>query len=312
MVVGTLCFTACDTDDEAEVVQKPYTYADLYYQNLRDYKASDHSIAWGWFADYSQSHSLAIRFLGLPDSLDICSLWGGIPSDDSTRAMTFYNPEVAKEMRFVQKVKGTKMVVPTIIRIENKTQYGNLQFYQDFQDSYKNGGDIELRHKALEAYADYLLAPIFENDLDGIDLDYEPEGDRLQGENMSYFCKYIGSKIGPQSDRPDMIFCVDFYGQQPPKDVEPYVNYFVNQTYGGSARDLGFPIDKTVFCENVGDTWQSGCGQLLNYASWTPSKGRKGGFGAFYIHRDYANSGYGVTNYANVRRGIQIQNPAIN
>ncbi|WP_081785452.1 glycoside hydrolase family 18 [Segatella baroniae] len=87
LFVGAL-FAACDRDIEnvdVDVVQ-PYTYSPLYYQNLRDYKASDHSIAWGWFADYTQKNSLATSFLGLPDSLDICSLWGGIPTQDSTLA----------------------------------------------------------------------------------------------------------------------------------------------------------------------------------------------------------------------------------
>lgn len=304
-IAGGILFSACNNDIENEQIQAPYTYSHLYYQNLRDYKASDHSIAWMWFADYSQSHSLAIRFAGLPDSLDICSLWGGIPSDDSTHLRTFYNPKIAQEMHWVQKTKGTKMIVPTIIRIENKTQYGDEKFYKDFQISYEKG-DTALRHRALEAYADYLLKPIFENDLDGIDLDYEPEGDKLSGENMSYFCKYIGSKIGPKSSKPEMLFCVDFYSQRPPTDVEPYVSYFVNQTYGGSPSNLGFPIEKTVFTENIGDNWQTG-GKLLEYAAWEPSTGRKGGFGAFYGHRDYNLS----PPYRNMRKGIQIQNPAI-
>ena len=87
-------FASCDTDVENATVVAPTTYGPQYYKNLRDYKKSDHSIAWGWFADYTQSTSLATRFLGLPDSLDICSLWGGIPSDDSTHVDTHYLPEV--------------------------------------------------------------------------------------------------------------------------------------------------------------------------------------------------------------------------
>lgn len=69
--------SACNTDIESISIQNPYTYSDLYYQNLRDYKASDHSISFGWFSQYGQQNSMAVRFMGLPDSLDICSLWGG-------------------------------------------------------------------------------------------------------------------------------------------------------------------------------------------------------------------------------------------
>ena len=72
--------SSCDTDIESTSIQNPYTYGDQYYQNLRDYKASDHSIAFGWFSQYGQQNSMAVRFMGLPDSLDICSLWGGIPA----------------------------------------------------------------------------------------------------------------------------------------------------------------------------------------------------------------------------------------
>ncbi len=52
LLVGAL-FATCDRDIENVDVVRPYTYSPLYYQNLRDYKASDHSIAWGWFADYT-------------------------------------------------------------------------------------------------------------------------------------------------------------------------------------------------------------------------------------------------------------------
>lgn len=41
------------------------------------------------------------RWMGLPDSLDIISMWSGFPEKDSPGY---------KEMRFVQEVKGTKIV----------------------------------------------------------------------------------------------------------------------------------------------------------------------------------------------------------
>ena len=74
---------ACNNDVESLKIQDPYTYSDLYYQNLRDYKASDHPISFGWFAQYGAQNSMAVRFMGLPDSLDICSLWGGIPGKEN-------------------------------------------------------------------------------------------------------------------------------------------------------------------------------------------------------------------------------------
>ena len=42
-------------------------------------------------------------------------------------------------------------------------------------------------------------------------------------------------------------------------------------------------------------------------ARWNPTQGKKGGFGAFYGHRDYNSN----PPYKWFRLGIQIQNPAV-
>lgn len=312
-------FASCDTDVENATVVAPTTYGPQYYKNLRDYKKSDHSIAWGWFADYTQSTSLATRFLGLPDSLDICSLWGGIPSDDSTHVDTHYLPEVYREMKYIQEVKGTKLVVPTIIRIRTRPEF--------YDSIWVKQNDPQA---AMRAYAQDLLRPIFENGLDGIDMDYEPEGDPLSGGNLDYFVEYVGQFVGPMASpdstftypdgytikgNPNMLLCIDYFGSAPGSNTNKYTNWYVNQTYGGGPGRVPFsgcPTEKVVYTENVGDNWKAAeCGQLLNYARYQPSTGRKGGFGAFFMHRDYINTGYGCSNYANMRHGIQIQNPAI-
>lgn len=312
-------FTSCDTDVENATVVGPTTYGPQYYKNLRDYKKSDHSIAWGWFADYTQSTSLATRFLGLPDSLDICSLWGGIPSDDSTHVDTHYLPEVYREMKYVQEVKGTRLVVPSIIRIRTRPEF--------YDSIWVKQNDPQA---AMRAYAQDLLRPIFENGLDGIDMDYEPEGDPLTGSNLDYFVEYVGQFVGPMASpdstftypdgftikgNPNMLLCIDYYNSAPGSNTNKFTNWYVNQTYGGSPGRVPFsgcPTEKVVYTENVGDNWKDAeCGQLLNYARYQPSTGRKGGFGAFFMHRDYINTGYGCSNYANMRHGIQIQNPAI-
>ena len=312
-------FASCDNDVENATVVAPTTYGPQYYKNLRDYKKSDHSIAWGWFADYTQSTSLATRFLGLPDSLDICSLWGGIPSDDSTHVDTHYLPEVYREMKYVQEVKGTKLVVPTIIRIRTRPEF--------YDSIWVKQNDPQA---AMRAYAQDLLRPIFENGLDGIDMDYEPEGDPLSGGNLDYFVEYVGQFVGPMASpdntftypdgftikgNPEMLLCIDYYGSAPSSNTNQYTNLYVNQTYGGSPGGQPFggcPAEKMVYTENVGDNWKKPeCGKLLTYARYQPATGRKGGFGAFFMHRDYINKGYGCSNYANMRRGIQIQNPAI-
>jgi hypothetical protein len=47
---------------------------------------------------------------------------------------------------------------------------------------------------------------------------------------------------------------------------------------------------------------------LEGMARWNPTQGKKAGFGAFYFDRDYYSK-TGVP-YYNVRRAIQIANPA--
>lgn len=65
LATGSL-MAACNTDIESLTIQRPLTYDDQYYQNLRDYKASDHEIAFGWFAQYGAQNSAAVRFRDCP------------------------------------------------------------------------------------------------------------------------------------------------------------------------------------------------------------------------------------------------------
>lgn len=315
---------SCDTDIESKDIQKPLTYDDLYYQNLRDYKASDHSIAFMWFAQYGAQNSMAVRFAGLPDSLDIVSLWGGIPDSSQT--------DIWQELRFVQKVKGTKMLVVAITRID--AEESTLPFKQeqlrglDMPEGAER--DSTLNH-AIDMYADYFADQVFDNDLDGFDADYEPEGDWLRGERFIRFYKHMALYMGPNPDQTkeerlkllkerygdkmtladcDKLLCVDAPGGGP-LDCEPYSNYCFFQNYGGGTSYGSWPVEKAVFCENVGDSWPGNLDGLKRQAAWQPAKGRKGGFGAFFGHRNYNVTQYNPTPYAIFRECIQTQNPAV-
>jgi len=314
--------TSCDTNIESEDIQNPYTYSDLYYENLRAYKASDHPISFGWFAQYGAQNSMGVRFMGLPDSLDICSLWGGIPAKENTA--------IWEEIRFVQKVKGTKMFVVAITRIDAETdEHAFKQAYNEARQM-ENGEEKDAAIlKAIEMYAEYFLDQVFENDLDGFDADYEPEGDFLSGRYFIHFMQHLAKYMGPNPDitkeerlkliqerygkevtDTDKMLCVD--GGAPNQLID-ICNYYFQQTYGGSpGNDGGWPSEKVVYCANVGDNWQSAnVGGLYDYARYKPSKGKKGGFGAFFIHRDYNVHESNPYPYKRFRECIQIQNPAI-
>lgn len=314
LLAGTMA--SCNTDIENLEIQKPYTYSEQYYENLRAYKASDHQVSFMWFADYSSSHSMGVRFLGLPDSLDICSLWGGIPSDIEGKPNTFYNPKVHEEMRFIQKVKGTKLTYVTFPSV------GVHSWLKEVPEE-----------ERIQAFGDSLLNIVAQNDLDGMDLDYEIHGDWMYGANFVKLIEYLGQYIGPKGKDPEKLLIVDGW---PIDGGYEYLSYFISQAYHSyGAGDLqnrydellayGFTNERYIVTENMGDYYSTGGtpfteadgnttsvlgGQLYSLegmARWNPVQGKKGGFGAFFGQRDYNNN----PPYKYFRLGIQAQNPAV-
>jgi hypothetical protein len=327
--------TACDSDIEAEQITHPLVYDSQYYQNLRDYKESEHSIAFGWFAGYGTQHSGGVRFLNLPDSLDIVSLWGGIPAKEET--------QIWEEIRFVQQVKGTRMLVVAITSFDREEE--TLEFRKVYDESQKlpEGSDerTAMENKAMEMYAEYFLDQVFENDLDGFDIDYEPSNDIMSNEKRApHFILHMAKYLGPNpyqtkeerlklieerygkevASRPgvcDKMLCID----QPNAvfaDYKKYIDYYFFQTYSGDAHEgelkicLGWPEEKVVYCTNMGGGWKGKMEAMYEQAAYQPANGkRKGGFGTFYIHRDYTIHENNPEPYYRFRQCIQIQNPAI-
>ncbi|QXV64706.1 hypothetical protein INP83_16680 [Mucilaginibacter sp. 21P] len=286
-------------------LQKPTVYSDDYYIKLRAYKNSDHAKFFLWLADYNvkgaTTASLGERFAGVPDSVDIISLWGGMP--DSVN-----NPNDYKEMRFSQRVKGTKMLNVTLITQDRLTKYT--------QDD-----------KGIRDFADALVKDTYDHDLDGLDVDYEPNGGFYQ--NQDNFIKLmlrLSQFLGPKSGT-GKILDIDYYGDTPPNVLAPYVDFVVQQAYGnGSAAGLqsaynsisgGYKPGQYYPAETFGDYYSTGGVQfrdvngntvtsLLGFGQWNPTQGRKGGFGVFYGQRDY----YNPAPYGYIRQAIQACNPA--
>lgn len=312
VILGSLIFFACKKNDPLPL-QLPKEYSDEYYQNLRVYKKSDHQLCFGWYADYSQTFSYGMHFKGLPDSMDIISLWGGIPDKVA-------DPDTYEEMRYVQQVKGMKLVMPVIVVLE--------------------GNNFPINDEGLRMYADKLVNMVYDNDLDGLDMDWEPTSTAYlaNANNFAKMVQYCSERLGPMSGT-DKLLVVDYYNHTLPTTIEPYVNYFVNQAYTqgmttNSAANLQTRYDRvSAWCpprkffvtENIGDWWQNGGspfteangntispvdGQrmysLEGMARWVPKQGPKGGWGAFYFVRDYNSN----PPYKYMRRGIQAINPA--
>ena len=331
-------FVGCNKPEALEI-QKPYTYDEQYYANLRAYKKTNHILAFGWYAAYApiagaggykDPASWGERIMGLPDSIDIVSLWMGIPSNDS--AESSYAPIAYSDMRFVREKKGTRFVAPTITRMNHVI-------------TLKDGTEYDLSlHKndtGIAVYAQHLVDQVLDADIDGVDLDYEPAGDWLQGANFTKLVQYIGKFFGPKGSKPEKLLIIDFFNQAPPVETGEYANYFIRQAYsqgtGGvqtatnlqsyyNAVQTAIPPGKFIVTENFGDFSENGgtpfteangntlttdgsrMYSLEGMARWNPTQGKKAGFGAFYFDRDYYSKS-GVP-YYNVRRCIQIANPA--
>jgi len=336
IAVGGL-MVSCDTDVENKTVIHPTTYDSQYYENLRNYKKSEHSIMFGYFADYDNPMtSMQIRFMGLPDSLDMISLWGGIPSKENTA--------VWDELRFVQKVKGTKMLVCAITHIDD--QLDDLDFKKAYNEAKAMPAGEErdaALNRAIEMFAEYYLDQVFLNDLDGFDADYEPNGDFLSGSYFIYFIKHLAKYMGPNPEITEeerlalikerygnqisydenttkKLLCVDRPGGAPAELVD-VCNYNINQCYSGTTDNSnipGFgawPSEKVIWVHDMGDNYNNSSRPMDDYiykfAAYQPTTGYKGGYGFYYIHRDYNILETNPEPYSRVRKCIQLQNPAV-
>ena len=325
------------TKQEALTIQKPYTYDAQYYANLRAYKKTNHNLCFGWYADYRNGAgyldpaSWGLRILGLPDSMDIVSLWSGLPGNDSSKHDS-YGPVAYADMHFVRENKGTRFVAPTIVRMDHVITLKDGSQY-DLAANHTDAG--------IEVYAKYLVDMVLDADIDGVDLDYEPAGDWLQGANFTKLVQFIGATFGPKGSKPEKLLIIDFYSTVPPVATGEYANYFIRQAYsqgtGGvqnatnlqsyyNAVQTAVPPGKFIVTENLGDFAENGgtpfteangntltaegtiMYSLEGMARWNPTQGKKAGYGGFYFNRDYYSK-TGVP-YYNIRRAIQIANPA--
>ena len=76
---ATMLISACSTDVE---IKDPANLTDParseeYYAALREYKKTDHEVAFGWFGNWvGAGASLENSLRALPDSVDFVSIWG--------------------------------------------------------------------------------------------------------------------------------------------------------------------------------------------------------------------------------------------
>lgn len=218
---------------------------DDYYAALREWKQTpDLPQVFVWFDSWTGTTPTGETSLrGLPDSVTIASNWGGHPKFELT-------PERRYDMEYVQRVKGTKVVV-TLFSQNIGDDLPDKEIYHTAGTS----RDPEKVRPAIKEYAKDLYYACLECGYDGYDWDYEPQGGMGNGqlwtnpvqrtifvEELSYWFGH--GAMDPNRDRGDrpmpekrMLFLID--GEigvregMDPEWLSYYVDYFVLQAYGG-------------------------------------------------------------------------------
>lgn len=327
---------------EAEVFDNSMTdvvKSEEYYENLRAYKKSDHSIAFGWYSEWEEgSANTGNTLSAIPDSMDMISLW------NNSRNLS---PKKRADLEFVQKVKGTKVLLCTFVQYIGKgVTPPEYDTDEETRNAYwgwnPNPADKKENLPAIAKYAKAFADTINAYGYDGLDIDFEPYVDGVDGpldEDPEYvamlfaeFSKYLGPKSGT-----GLTFCVDGEIERIPEGTEVYFDYFIQQAYKVSSssglrsrfersyNSIGRGMTKAEFakkyiitenlesaidCLNGGYKWEDFPldvkPSLVGYADLDLGEGlKKGGFGAYRFSNERANT----PKFKWMRKAIQEQNP---
>lgn len=102
-----------------------------YYENLRAYKRSEHSVAFGWFGGWTGvGASMVGSLMGLPDSVDFVSIWGNWKNLDEARMLDKKKVKEQKGTRalmcFIVANVGDQLTPKSIKRIIRSTGAGRM------------------------------------------------------------------------------------------------------------------------------------------------------------------------------------------
>ena len=335
--------------EEKIVLQEPFTYDEQYFENIREYKKSEHTLSYCYYAawaplegitGYKDPASWGERLRGLPDSLDICNLWMGYPSPDPQSPS--YAPVAYADMKYMQEKLGTRFVLHGDAATTRDVVYkGDTLNIQDLYNQWKAGtGTEEAFLEALHNHAQIMIDKVNEAGLDGVDVDWEPQPAVWKDTDVLVkLMQYLRENL------PGKLIILDLFSDYPPEEVKKYIDYLVIQCYtpqiGCSVAQLesfynahgincGIPAKKIIACEQGGQTdyalnggglWkETRNGAQLYTNDGSPmysyegfarhtSENNMAGWGVFYVDRNYYSAS-GVP-YREFRRGIQIANPSI-
>lgn len=215
-----------------------------YYERLKEYKASDHEVAFGWFGNWTGNGAkLENCLMGLPDSVDFVSIWGNFKniSDDQK-----------DDLRQLQQLKGTKALMCFIVMDigdqltpeEPKEEVNKGTTWDEWRHKFWGWCDDEASQlAATEKYANAICDTIEKYNYDGFDLDAEPDYAQPYNTNkelwkndavMEHFVETVSKRIGPASGTGKM-FVVDGQPERIPAKYADRFNYFILQAYSASS-----------------------------------------------------------------------------
>lgn len=294
--------TACEkwTEPEArDFTQRPSAE---YYADLRAYKASDHSISFGWFGGWNPvGATTQTSLMGIPDSVDLVASW-------SSFSLT---PEQMAEAVRVKELKGTDVVVTMLLTnigakatpeevtagVEDNNEKARLmRLYWGWPDD----ADAATIETAIRKYANALVDEVLKYGYTGLDLDYEPgmganhngnivmnmsaHGDIFAktsaAQRTTWFVDECSKRLGPKSGTGKLLI-VDGLVYQMPKETADCFDYYILQTYGNSSYssldgamervikwfagvvDEETITKRTIVTTNMEGNWQTGGGSFV-------------------------------------------------
>ena len=228
---------------------------EAYYKALRDYKNSDHQIAFSYYSAWTGvGTNMQSSLMGLPDSVDLVSLWGG-----------WKNPTEAqlKDLRAAQQKKGLKAMICFLVLDmgagvtpdPTEAEKAALKEGESWTHKYWGWSTAQTpegkaaRRAAVVKYANAICDVIEKYGYDGFDIDAEPnyshpfstnyEMWRMDKEDgvstLTLFIETLGKRIGPMAETEagrKRILAVDGEPDALPPTHAKYFNYFIIQAYG--------------------------------------------------------------------------------
>ena len=258
--VAVALFCSCSEWTEPEPRDLTQPFPDSYYADLKAYKASDHSLAFGWFDGWNPvSASTATSLMGIPDSVDLVAIWSPFTPNEEQKA----------DMRAVREKKGTKVVVTTLL-----TNIGlNATPDEVTADAASEDEIIRLRRlywgwtddasaeeieTAIRKYANAMVDLVLANGYDGLDIDFEPnaghmgniasepsrvpeQGDIFAGttadDRVNWFVDECSRRLGPKSGSGKLLI-VDGEVHSMPVETIDCFDYYILQTYSLSVMSM--------------------------------------------------------------------------